>query len=98
MKNMEREKFEQSFKDAFEKAEVSPSDNVWTNIELDLEKAKGTQLKKRLMFYQTLAAASVIFAMAIGGMSLFVNEQNKKDRLALETATSPKSNASDVAP
>ena len=67
MKNMERERFEASWKNAFEKAEISPSENVWTNIELDLEKARGGELKKRLLFYKMLAAACVVFAMAAGG-------------------------------
>ena len=71
MKNMERERFEESWKKAFEKAEVSPSDAVWTNIELDLERAKGGELRKRVMFYKMLAAASVIFAMAIGGIGYY---------------------------
>ena len=71
MKNMEREKFEGSWRDAFKNAEVSPSDKVWANIELDLEKAKGGDLKRRLFFYQMLAAASVVFAMAIGGIGYY---------------------------
>lgn len=71
MKNMEREKFEASWKHAFEKAEISPSENVWTNIELDLEKARGGELKKRLLFYKMLAAACVVFAMAAGGIGYY---------------------------
>lgn len=71
MKDMEREKFEDSWKAAFEKAEVSPPDSVWTNIELELEKEKGGRLRKRLLFYQGLAAASVVFAMAVGGAGYY---------------------------
>lgn len=87
MKNMEREKFEESLRNAFDQAGVSPSDNVWTNIELDLEKEKGGHLKRRLMFYQMLAAASVVFAMAIGGYALYYTSQNQPsgESLAMQT-------------
>jgi hypothetical protein len=87
MKNMEREKFEGSLKGVFEKAEVTPSDSVWTNIELDLERQRGGQLKKRLMFYQMLAAASVVFAMAIGGIGYYNSisrDQTVPGNLAME--------------
>jgi len=73
MKNMERENFEESWRDAFEKAEISPSEKVWTNIELDLEKEKGGNLKKRLVFYQMLAAASVVFAIGMGALGWYYN-------------------------
>jgi hypothetical protein len=39
---MERRKFEDSFKEAFEGAEMDPSDNVWSGIERELEKADGS--------------------------------------------------------
>ncbi len=63
---MERQNFENSWKKAFENAGVEPSANVWTNIELDLERARGSKLKRKLVFFQLLAAASVIFAMGVG--------------------------------
>lgn len=71
MRDMEREKFEGSWKRAFDDAEVTPSDKVWANIELDLEKARGGDLKRRLLFYQMLAAASVVLAMTIGGIGYY---------------------------
>ncbi|MDQ2657406.1 MAG: hypothetical protein M3Y60_08280 [Bacteroidota bacterium] len=83
---MEREKFEESWKKAFEGAEVSPSRKVWTNIELDLEKARGGELKRRLMFYQMLAAASVVFALAVSGIGYYSYNAGRasEDLLALE--------------
>src|SRR5690606_38551962 len=49
--------------------------------------AKGGDLKRRLMFYQMLAAASVVFAMAIGGAGYYLNfkaDETPVNRLALE--------------
>lgn len=75
---MERRKFEDSFRDAFEGAEVSPSEGLWTNIELDLEKADGTRVRRRLMFYKMLAAASVAFALCFAGISYYLTQDNTK--------------------
>ncbi len=94
MKDMEREKFEQSWKDALDDAAVSPSESVWTNIELELEKASGGELKKRVLFYKMLAAASVIFAMAIGGAGYYViNSTTSPANLAVENTSSDKTSA-----
>src|SRR5687768_16497430 len=93
MKNMEREKFEASWKHAFEKAEIPPSENVWTNIELDLEKARGGELKKRLLFYKMLAAACVVFAMAAGGIGYYYSfTPDASGNLADNHVTSPSQN------
>ena len=72
MNDMESRKFEDAFKDAFDKAEVSPSDNAWTNIELDLEKAEGDKMKRRILFYKLLAAASIAFAMCVAGVGYYI--------------------------
>ena len=69
---MERRKFEDSFKQAFDGAEVNTSDNVWTGIELELEKAEGDKTKRRLLFYKLLAAASVTFALCVAGIGYYI--------------------------
>lgn len=87
MKNMEKGKFEDLWKNAFDNGEVDPSDSVWTNVELDLEKAKGRHLKRRLMFFQMLAAASIIFSIGIGVFSFyFVNNQKDAETILSQNA------------
>ena len=74
---MEKQKFEEGWKNAFHGTEVTPSDSVWTNIELDLEKEEATGMKQKLLFYKTLAAASVIFALAFGGTGIYLFQINQ---------------------
>jgi hypothetical protein len=82
---MERQKFEDSWKESFEEAEVSPSDGLWTNIELDLEKENGSKMKRRIMFFQLLAAASIAFAMTFAGVGVyFMLQNNDQPQLAAD--------------
>lgn len=71
---MEREKFEGTWKKAFDKAEIGPSENVWTNVELEIEKSKGVKLQRKLFFFQLLAAALVVFAIGLS-VGVFVLNQ-----------------------
>lgn len=84
---MERQRFEDSWKEAFKDAEMSPSESLWTNIELDLEKAEGKKMKKRVLYFKLLAAASVAFAMTFAGIGyLYIsNQQNNLNGLIAES-------------
>lgn len=71
---MERRTFEDAFKDAFEGAEHTPSEQVWTNIELELEKEAGEKMRRKLVFFKMLAAASIAFALSVAGIGYYVYE------------------------
>jgi hypothetical protein len=72
MDDTESRKVEGAFKQTFGEAGVNPSENVWINIELDLMKAEGGKMKRRLVFYQLLAAASIVFALSVAGMGYYL--------------------------
>jgi hypothetical protein len=65
MRNSENLKFEEEWSQAFEGAEVAPSESVWTSIDLKLSHAESGNMRRRVVFYQRLAAASVFFAVCI---------------------------------
>jgi hypothetical protein len=87
MKDMERQKFEGEWKEAFGKAEVSPSENLWTNIELDLAKAEGEEMKRRLFFYKLMAAASIAFAMCVAGVGTYMYKNPSAEYIAANTVS-----------
>ncbi|HEX7017095.1 MAG TPA: outer membrane beta-barrel protein [Cyclobacteriaceae bacterium] len=74
---MERQKFEESFRKSFGNAEVPPSEKVWMNIELDLERLERGRMRKRLTFFKLLAAASVVFGLGLAGTGLYLLSANR---------------------
>jgi len=104
MKNSEKGKFEDAWQKAFENAEQAPSEGVWSGVEQGLNKAETLVMKRQVVFYQRLAAASILFALLLGGLSTYYitdlthqQENNlvqkdsppSPDRKEAENATSP---------
>jgi hypothetical protein len=71
MKNSENRKFEESWEKAFSDAEMNPPEKVWDGIDLHLSKMESGSMKRRVVFYQRLAAASILFALLAGGVGLW---------------------------
>jgi len=90
---MERRTFEDSFKDVFRDAEATPSDKVWTNVELELEKENGTDIRRRLAFYQMLAAAAVTLALLATGVAYVMvsDRDNTIEQITSQSSTPPTS-------
>lgn len=98
MKNLERGKFEDAWHKAFENAEQAPSENVWAGLEGSLNKTETGAMKRRVVFYQRLAAASVLFALLLGGITTYYisNRAEQQMNLAQEKSSQfPESNAMD---
>ncbi|MBL7871858.1 MAG: hypothetical protein JNM78_09625 [Cyclobacteriaceae bacterium] len=81
---MERQKFDDAWQNALSGAEQSPSENVWTAIDNKLTAAEGGTMKRRVIFYQRLAAASILFAVVLGSLTAYyINENSQSNnRLA----------------
>lgn len=80
----ERQRFEENWKNAFEDAEVTPSDQLWGKLELDLLGDESKEMKKRVVFYQRLAAALVLVSASLGMYVWNSTESNQPESLYSE--------------
>jgi len=85
MERQHNSDFESAFQGAFHEAEVTPGAGLWGKIEADLEKQKSSGYKKRLLFFQLMAAASFALAMTVGGLLISENyfNTNNGDSISL---------------
>ena len=65
MKSKGHPTYEEEWKEAFAHAEVVPASSLWTSIDLQLSNDESGQMKKRVVYYQRMAAAAVIFAVGL---------------------------------
>ncbi|MBL7877096.1 MAG: hypothetical protein JNL53_15625, partial [Cyclobacteriaceae bacterium] len=89
---MRQQKFDDAWREAFEGGEQSPSVNVWASLESKLAAMEGVAMKRRVIFYQRLAAACALFAVAIGSLTSYyfnTKEANERTRLTEQKAGFP---------
>jgi len=79
MENMGRQKFDDAWREAFEGAEQSPSREVWASLDNKLNLAEGGTMKRRVVFYQRLAAASILVAVALGSLTTYYISRQRND-------------------
>jgi hypothetical protein len=71
MQDSERDQFDHSWKSAFDGAGMTPSDRLWNSIEMELAGNETAVMKRRVVFYQRLAAATVLFALLSGAYAVY---------------------------
>lgn len=80
----ERSEWEKEWESAFNGASLPPSENVWNGIDGALDRQEVRKYKKRALFYQWVAAASVLLVMGLGGW-LMLGELVKQNQGQLAT-------------
>jgi len=93
MQNLERSEFDEQWKGAFDGAEVAPSASVWANVDRGLTLAENTEGKRRIVFYQRLAAASVLFAVVAGTFGVYYRRQHEASIVKLNPSKATQVNS-----
>jgi len=71
MKDLNKKKgFDRHWEEVFQDAEKTPPDGVWSRIDSTLSKEEAGHFKRRAFIYKLLAAASIVFAIGMGLLSL----------------------------
>lgn len=58
--------YEKMWKEAFDHAEMSPSDDLWDKIDTQLTRQESGAYKKRFLFYRAVAAACLLCLLGLG--------------------------------
>lgn len=66
-----KEKFENFWQTAFDEAELTPHEHVWEKIDTKLDKLETQQLKKSIIYYRWMVAASISMLMMVGAYATF---------------------------
>lgn len=76
--------FENQWKDAFENAEITPSANLWKNIDNQLTMQESGKYRKGFLFYRAVAAACIVCLLGLGYYVLQDNMEKGNRELATQ--------------
>jgi hypothetical protein len=82
--NSNRGNFEKHWEDAFEGAELFPSEDVWEKVESNLNKSETKYLRKTIFYYRWAIAASVSLMLLFASYAVFNNLNSEIDKMAME--------------
>src|SRR5687768_13272865 len=86
METWDDQNFNSEWKKIFDGAEVPPSRKIWENIDAQLLARENASMKKRVIFYQRLAATSVGVMFLVSGYA-FWNGNESQNSIADNTET-----------
>lgn len=84
MENWDEQNFNSEWREALQGAEATPSEQVWKNIDTRLMFGENATMKKRVLFYQRLAAASVGILFLVSGYAYWTSNSTNNQSLAEE--------------
>ncbi|MEO0556004.1 MAG: hypothetical protein AAF149_22585 [Bacteroidota bacterium] len=65
------DKFEEEWRAAFENAEMPPNPAIWDKVELAVANSANGNFKRRIFIFKLMTAASIAFALTIGGVGVY---------------------------
>ncbi len=84
MKDLNKPRFEEEWRKAFEEAELPPNNDVWARLDAHLANEETRKYKNRLIWFQRTAAAILLLLLG-GGAWLWMSKQATGPQLAHET-------------
>ncbi len=87
--SMGKGKFEKSWRDAFEGAKLTPSDQLWTGIEASIANEEIVRYKRGMVYYKWLAAAGILLFTGLLG---YLGYQSLSTESSLTDSTTKQKN------